>query len=671
MSDITIPGVSGGYDNYIEALMKVERIPRDNAQKELDVYREKRLAWQSVNRLSNDLRTISNSLYSFNNPFSEKIVSSSEENAITATATREASNASFKIRVDRIAASDSFLSNPIEKNMNVPAGKYTFSVGDKMISFNWKGGNYRNFIETINKQGKDILTVSEIKTSKDSVSLLFKSEVSGAENRLEFEDDALTFALEKGILKKNDTSSVELDKTEFTVEPQSSERIAFSKSVKASEGAVLEITLNKETVTGTRTTAPQETSPIGQDTGAIQTFETLGSVSYQGVTITNEVSSAGLLPYTQSPTTETMSGNGAQTQVPNTQTMQSLDVFSLESTRGVLIPMLPISEVDGEQKIIVDLSEYGDVKALHINNANANVYLDIGHVRVYDPKTTGEYTASQPVSVAQDALINFEGIQIVRPTNSIDDLIPGVTLNLHDKTDSTANVDVKPDNELVKNAIIEFVAKYNSLLTEINILTQKKQEIVDEITYFSQDERDAALERLGIFAGDSTLNSLKNNLRMKVSSAYKAGDDNTIILLSNMGISTNANVGGQIESSLLRGYLEIDEKKLDEAIQNNLGDIKTFFGFDADGDLLVDSGLAFSFYEQLSPYVQRSGIFASKTDSLDTQISSTTKKIAEYDKKLAQKEAQLKQKFSSLEGTLQDLQAQSDTIKNFSKQKGE
>lgn len=677
MSDMNIPGVTGTYDNYVEALMKVERVPRDNAQKDLDTYKDKRTAWQNVNRLASTLRKSSNALYSFNNPFAEKIVGSSDENAVTATATRSAENASFKIKVDKIASSDSFLSQPIDKKMEVPAGTYTFVVGDKTISFNWKGGNYRAFMDTINKRGKDILSVSEIKTASNSSSLLFKSEVLGEANRLQFEDDALTFALENGILKKNDGSAVGFDRQSVSVQPLSSDKIVFSKTVRGSDGNILEITVNKgagSVSSGTPLPGQQDAGTVGTPaTADTKTFEKLGTLSYQGITVTNEASSAGRLPETPplpAPNTPAPSQNPAGGSAIPQGT--NLNIFSLESARGVLIPLPPISNIDGEQKITVDLAEYGDVKALVLNNPNSNIQIDVSNIRIYDPKSTGEYTAANPVSVASDAQLEFEGIKISRPTNNIDDLIPGVTLNLHDKTEGAAKVDVEPDKELIKNSIIEFVANYNQVLTEINILTQINPEIIDELTYLTDEEREAAEKRLGLLSGDSALNGLKNQLRLNATAPYRATDETAIMLLSSLGISTNSSVGGgELEAGRLRGYLEIDEKKLDEAISNNLTDVKEFFGFDQNGDKLVDSGLAYTMYTQLSPYTDRGGIFATRITSLNTKITSSTEKIAEYDKKLAAKEKELKRKYKVMEGTLKDMQGQSDKIKSFSKQKGE
>lgn len=672
MSDISVPGVTGTYDNYVDALMKVERIPRENAQKELDNYTEKRKAWQNVNMLSSNLRKISNKLYSYENPFSEKTVESTNEKAITATSSRDAENASYKIRVDRVASADSFLSNPIDTNLTVPAGNYTFIIGDKTISFNWRGGKYRAFIETINKRGKGLLSVSEISTTPNSKSLLFKSEVLGESNRLSFADDALIFALENGIIKKNDLSTVNLNKTNFTLQPKSSEKISFSNIIRGNDANILEITLNKKNIPiseNTNKIDPKTNLSNNLKNTDIKTYERLGNVSYNGITIINNPSESGNLQVTENNALETNlnTENKSQQNSYILENTKNLNLVSLESTKGVLIPTAPISDIDGEQKITIDLSEYGDVKAIAFNNQNSNLAFEVSNIRVYDPKSNGEYVAVNPVSLAQDAIIDFEGIKIQRSTNEISDLIPGVTLNLHDKTEGTETIGVKPDAELVKNAIIEFVANYNNLLTEINILTQGRVEIIDELTYLTDAEREAANLRLGLFYGDSTLNTIKNNLRNLTNSPYKADDESKIILLKNIGISTNSSVG-QIEAARLRGYLEINEKELDEAIKNNLSDIKSFFGFDKNGDMLIDSGLAFVLYEQLTPYVQRGGIFANRLTSIDSKIKTTTSKISAYDKKLAEKEKQLKAKYRSLEGTLKDLGAQSDKIKSFSNQ---
>jgi len=139
-------------------------------------------------------------------------------------------------------------------------------------------------------------------------------------------------------------------------------------------------------------------------------------------------------------------------------------------------------------------------------------------------------------------------------------------------------------------------------------------------------------------------------------------------MLAQLGISTKSDSSGGIDMSRLRGYLEIDEKKLDEVLKNNMEEVKLFFGFDSDGDILIDSGLAHAMYEYINPYTQRGGIFGIKTDSLKLKMDSSQKRIENYDKKLAEKELALKKKYGIMDGTLKSLQKQSQTMDNFNKQ---
>ena len=115
----------------------------------------------------------------------------------------------------------------------------------------------------------------------------------------------------------------------------------------------------------------------------------------------------------------------------------------------------------------------------------------------------------------------------------------------------------------------------------------------------------------------------------------------------------------------LRGYLEINEKQLDKALENDLDQIKNIFGYDSDGDLIVDTGIAYQLDRQLGSWVQSGGIIANKNATLKTRIKSSETKIATLERQIDNKEAQLRSKYGQMEGTLNSLNAQSNTISNF------
>ena len=644
MSDLSIPGVNSTYEKLVEALMKKERIPRDREAEKLEHLKLEDDSWRQVNKFSLEVRNAARDLYSFNNPFVEKIAESSNERSFTATASRGAKDQNVKLNIVQVAEADKFLSTEINKDLQIPKGKYTFKIGEKSVSVNWKGGKYKGFIDLVNSKAKEILNISEIKITPDTKSLLFSSNMTGAKNRLEFADDALPFAIEMGLIKKNDTSAIKTSVSSIETKPETSQKIDFSEAVRAKGQYVMELTVSikepsKEVV--------QKKEEMGE-----KIYEQIGSIAYRGIVVQNEPSNDGL----EKTKMETNKISGPKV---------DMNILALESTRGVLIPLPPLSENAEKQTITIPLAEYGDVKALAINNNNSDKAVFIENIKIFDPKAAGDYVPVNPVSTAQDAIINFEGIQIKREKNDIDDLIPGVTLHAHESSEKQEKLTIKPDVEAVKNAIIELVAKYNRVFAQINILTQNKSEIIEELTYLSEAEIEDAQKKLGLMYADSTLITLKSNLRQTINTAYKPANDSKIFMLAQLGISTKSDSSGGIDMSRLRGYLEIDEKKLDEVLKNNMEEVKLFFGFDSDGDILIDSGLAHTMYEYINPYTQRGGIFGIKTDSLKLKMDSSQKRIENYDKKLAEKELALKKKYGIMDGTLKSLQKQSQTMKNF------
>ena len=145
MSDLSIPGVNNTYEKLVEALMKKERIPRDREAEKLERLKLQDDSWRQVNKFSLEVRNAARDLYSFNNPFVEKIAESSNERSFTATASRGAKDQNVKLSIVQVAESDKFLSTEINNDLQIKKGIYTFKVGEKTISVNWKGGKYKGF----------------------------------------------------------------------------------------------------------------------------------------------------------------------------------------------------------------------------------------------------------------------------------------------------------------------------------------------------------------------------------------------------------------------------------------------------------------------------------------------------------------------------------------------
>lgn len=678
MAGINIPGVTNQYNTNetVEKLMQIERIPLTREQKTLDSYKAQQDAWRSVNRKMTELRDSVKTLYSFDNPFNNKITSSTEEYAITADATRKATYESFKVDVIQPATADRFLSSELDSDTKVPAGTYTYRINDKSITMRWKGGSLQDFSNALNRRGGELLKTRVIGASKGKKTLSIESQKTGSENRLTFEDDAKTFAESSGMIirvkpktiefgtNRNDYRNIQPETPEqerlpqisaanlkisgenVVVPPRGGYALSIPETVLGTPGTHIQFAIKKQDATDiTVALNKQESKPVFPDSG---------TATFKDVTIRNAPIDASLPPEPEK-------------KIKPLDPISTSDVLFVKMKDGSEKHISTPGLLSGEEtKIDISLDDYKNIDSLVIKNRNTGISLSVTSVSALNPSENRGFVPQHAISSADDAIIKYEGITIRRPTNTIDDVVPEVTLNVFDKTEKTATIAVKPDVESAKEALITFVGKYNQSLAEINILSQNKPKIVEELDYLSSDEKKEKQEKLGMFSTDSSLTSLKSALQTAASANYKFDEDAKITMLSQIGIATNATNYSGYTPSKLRGYLEIDEKKLDSELEKHLDDVRNMFGYDSDGDLIIDSGIGYKLDKQLTAYVQSGGVFAMKTSSLDARIKSSEQKIARLETQMDDKEAELRTKYGQMEGALNSLESQQNTIKNFS-----
>jgi flagellar hook-associated protein 2 len=335
------------------------------------------------------------------------------------------------------------------------------------------------------------------------------------------------------------------------------------------------------------------------------------------------------------------------------------------ASRGSDIPLAALADIEDSQTLRLDLSSYpGGIDALRVRNRNTHREVLIEAIRVVDEESRGDYRPVNAASTANDAIVDLEGIEIIRESNNIDDLLDGVTINLQRAAPDPVTLDITPDRELIKEKVIEFVGYYNQVMTELNILTSNEEEIIDEITYFDDDQIEEARAKLGTFQGDFTLNSIKNAMRRITSEAYETSVGRELALLSQIGISTNS-IGGGFSTSRLRGYLEINEELLDQVLLGDMLPLRELFGSDSDGDLVIDRGIAYAMERLGTAYTQTGGIISLKTGNLDSQISSQTDRIEDFKEDLEDKEAEYRRQYGTMEGTIENLEQSIQGLQNL------
>jgi len=679
MSDIYIPGVKSRFstETLIDDLMKVERIPRDRAEEQVESFKAERGYWQEVGRRVTSLRESARALYSFQNPFSDRAVRSSDDGVLSATATRQALEQEKSFIVKQIARADRFLSSPLDTSFQVEAGNYTFKAGNNEINVNYRGGTLKDFAEIVNRRGKDIIQASVISVEKGKQSLLVESKITGEENRLSFSGAAEDLARQIG-LGEHDSEEPEgpslpdkvaIQSDDLTLAAGGKKTIAFpedAQKLSAQKGIVL----NFET--STKVIPPDAEEPVTPPSGPV--IPGAGSVSFGGITIENDPSSVPL-PEWQAPT--------APARVDD---MAFLSLAFTDGTSAAL-PLVQDSAGFIPGKISLDdISAGREIASLELVNNNTHRDLSIRKIEVVNTTPKPEFKPQNALSAAQDAIIVMDGIEIKRPSNEIDDLIPGVKLVAKAPSERDVTITVEPDREGIKEAIVTLVGNYNRLMGELNVLLTPMPgsnapdassrraaalRVIDELTYLSKDEADEMRQRLGAFSGDSVLTQFRNNLRQAVTASYTTEAGPELSMLTQIGIGTDVRRSGAnagYDSSRLRGYLEIDEKAMDAALQRDLKSIQQLFGFDMDGDLIVDSGVSYTLDSFAKPYVEIGGIVSLKTSSLDSKINQEERRIATLDRQLAAKEESLRRQYGNMESAYNRMERMGTSLDNFSKQ---
>ena len=666
MSDLSIPGVASKIDtkSMIDALMEPDRVRLRRQAEEVDVLRDQKNVWQEVRGRLNQLDTAARGLYSFQNPFREKTATVGDPTALSATVTRDAARESHAFRVVQLARPDRFLSEPMDLGFQAPAGSYRFRVGEEEIRFDFKGGSLEELAETINRRAGKLLGARVIRNTANTRVFLLEGKKDGAGAAVELLDEAAAFGVKAGLLASAGrtletpplTSAVRpegrpegAEQTEIQLTPGASASLPFPAQPMP-DTAVLEIRVRVTSIDQKAHEAPRP--PQGP------ALAPSGRGTFQGHAVENEPSQF-IMPRWEPP--------AAPKRVDDL-------AFAAIETGGRTAALPPLEAREGEQVVRVTVTDVAPgIDGLRFENRNTHREIVVSEVRLYDPTARGEYQPVNPLSRAQDAILEMDGIAVTRSSNQIDDLLTGVNITVLKQTESPVDLRIDTDKETIKSKLIEFVGYYNQTLTSIDILSRTDRQIVEDANYLGDQEREKALKQLGLLQGDLALNQLKNRLRQTIVTPYPTQLGPEMSMLVQVGIATDTGrpgATGTLSGTKLRGYLEIDEARLEEALARSPEAVAELFGSDTDRDFVIDSGVGFAISRDVRPFIQTGGLIAGRVGNIDTTVSRRERDIATANRQLEEKEERLRRDYTMMEGMLNTLERSSQAIENFNQSTG-
>lgn len=227
---------------------------------------------------------------------------------------------------------------------------------------------------------------------------------------------------------------------------------------------------------------------------------------------------------------------------------------------------------------------------------------------------------------AADAIVTLGqgvgAITVNRESNTISDLVEGVTLTLNEVTATPVTITVTRDIEAAVTAVQTLVDELNAVSKQFSALT----------AYNSEAETAGALQ------GDTTARSLASNLRTAVSSVQE-------------GLTGAFTFGASLGITLTReGEFALDTTMLRDALEQDYQGVAEFFEGDGTSD-----GLGGALNTYLDAATGQDGSIERARDRWKVEISNVEAAIERMEDRVDRREAALIAQFARLETAMSQL----------------
>ncbi len=225
---------------------------------------------------------------------------------------------------------------------------------------------------------------------------------------------------------------------------------------------------------------------------------------------------------------------------------------------------------------------------------------------------------------AQDAQLVVNGLAVTSATNTIDEAIQGVSLELKDTSaGDTIRVDIDLDKDAVRAALEGFVKEYNAIVDQIGTLTR-----------YDPETRTGS-----VLVGDATVRNVASRLRAGLIGPVDGASD-LYQYLVDLGVTTDSS-----------GKLSLDSGTFDEALS-------------ADYEGVVDllHGVAEGLDDTVSGFLEFGGVLQARTEGLQATIDDIGERRITLDRRAEALQSRYLKQFNALDTLLSQLQSTSNFL---------
>ncbi|MCD1631447.1 MULTISPECIES: flagellar filament capping protein FliD [Marinobacter] len=199
-------------------------------------------------------------------------------------------------------------------------------------------------------------------------------------------------------------------------------------------------------------------------------------------------------------------------------------------------------------QLVLSADETGEANAVNISVTEDGAAPGLSRF-AFDTADPDNVDGMRQTIAASDAVMEINGVEIRRATNTIENVVDGLTFNITGEGKST--IKVKQDTAAVAERVQAFVDKFNEL-----------QGTIRELSSF-----DSETGRGSILTGDSTVRNIQNQLKRVLTDIIPGLENASVRSLADVGISTDFRTG----------ELQFDSQKFQQQLRENPDDVTALF----------------------------------------------------------------------------------------------
>ena len=244
------------------------------------------------------------------------------------------------------------------------------------------------------------------------------------------------------------------------------------------------------------------------------------------------------------------------------------------------------------------------------------------------------------LQASENAALTVNGVAISSSTNKVTDAIAGTTLELFTTTSGAANLEFTRDTTAVKANLKALVTAYNDASSMLSVVSDPKSTVE---TYGAT------------LVGNSMVSSVRTQMRNMVTTDSNTPSGN-MTALRDIGITLNKT-----------GVLEIDQVKMDAALQNNYDQVVTMLTANKENQSVnstLNGGVSNEAVKKLTSLLDASSPLTTQSTSLTTKISKYKAELEKLEARMTELLARYKKQFAAMESMVGETKSLQTGLKS-------